>query len=301
MKHLAAKIVVLCAAYLISSGHAHSTGLYAGKNGEKRSYIGLNAGINYYFGDLTNNNLHAPLHYRYGVQIAAERELFQATRLCISFFNGNLIGDEMRGRYNLNFKTSLFAPQIGLSYNLLGMGRNGRSSENFALYVSAGVEGIFFSTSGDLKNSKGEKYYYWADGTIRNQPENSYNSASAEEIKRDYAYETDYRNLDMDNVGRYPRHTFGLPLGMAFEASLNMGLAFRVGASWHVTWTDYLDNITANSAGLRKGDSRNDKFLFVYAGVFYKLPVLKARPAYNKSCGYKQTNHGGKRKINRVN
>jgi hypothetical protein len=251
-------------------------------------YVGLCLGMTSYYGDIVNNNMDAPFYYSYGAQINVEREIYKSTRICIGFFSGNILGDERTTKRNLNFKTSILAPQLGISCKFLNL-----FHKRFATYIFGGIEEIFFSPSGDIKNSKGGTYYYWNDGSIRNLPENLANQNSAAIIKRDYIYETNYRNLNLDNVSSYPQSTIGIPLGLSAEANLNNGFTLRAGAIFHYTFTDYIDNITVNSVGSRKGNAATDKFLFSYIGVFYNLPVPTKKHTPITSCGFlkSKTNH----------
>ncbi len=250
-------------------------------------YMGLCLGVTSYYGDINNNNLNAPFYRPYGAQILMERGIFKSIRLSVGFFSGNILGEEWTTQRNLNFKTSILAPQLGISCNFLNL-----FHKRFAAYIFVGLEGIFFSSSGDLKNSKGETYYYWDDGSIRNLPENLINQNSAAIIDRDYIYETNYCNLNLDNVSSYPKSAIGIPLGLSAEANLNNGFTLRAGAVFHYTFTDYIDNITVNSVGSRKGNAATDKFLFSYIGIIYNLPVATVkRPS--PSCGFfkSKTNH----------
>jgi len=244
-------------------------------------YMGLCLGVTSYYGDINNNNLNAPFYRPYGAQILMEREVFKSIRLSVGFFSGNILGEEWTTQRNLNFKTSILTPQLGISCKFLNL-----FHKRFATYVFVGMEGIFFSPSGDLKNSKGETYYYWDDGSIRNLPENLINQNSAAIIDRDYIYETNYRNLNLDNVSIYPKSAIGIPFGLSAEANLNNGFTLRAGAVFHYTFTDYIDNITVNSVGSRKGNAATDKFLFTYIGVFYNLPVPTKKHAPIISCGF---------------
>jgi len=240
-------------------------------------FVGLCLGVTSYFGDLNNNSLHVPLYRRYGSQIFMEWEVFRSIRLSAGFFSGNIFGEERTSQRNLNFKSSLLVPQIGLSFKMIQF-----YQQRYALYFSAGTEMVFFTPTGNLKNTKGETYYYWDDGTVRNLPEIPANQATASVLTPDSHYETDYRNLNLDNVSNYPRSALAIPLGLALEGNLNRGFYLRAGATYHYTFTDYLDNITVNSVGSRKGNAVTDKFLFLYAGIVYNLPVAKAsRPSTN--------------------
>jgi hypothetical protein len=244
-----------------------------GDTRKKIFYMGLGLGMTSYYGDLVNNNLKAPFYYRYGIQISAEREIFPSTRLCVNFFGGNLLGDERTDNRIVNFKTAIIAPQAGLSFNFLNWVPNKKIRDRLSCYIYTGVEGIFFSTKGDLENAKDEVYHYWSDGSIRDLPENTPNQGSAQIISRDYIYETHYRNLDIDNAGKVKQLALGIPLGLSAEVRISKNVYLRAGLVLHYTFTDYLDNITENSVGSRKGNPGNDKFLFTDAAVFYRLPL----------------------------
>ena len=272
--------------------HTKSHGFY---NPERsKVYIGLCVGHTSYFGDLDNNSLHIPFYRPFGAQILMEREVFNSLRLSVGFFMGNIYGDERTAQRNLNFKTSLLAPHIGLSCKLAQF-----YQRRLSLFLFAGAEMIFFNASGDLKNTIGETYYYWADGTVRNLPDIPSNQSSASVIKPDLKYEADYRNLNFDNVSPYPRTTLAIPAGLFIDANLNRGFDLRVGATYHYTFTDYLDNITANSIGSRKGNAATDKFLFSYVGIIYNLPVAKANRPSTNSCGFKEKEIDHKKSVKR--
>ena len=242
-------------------------------------YMGINVGINSYFGDLNNNSLHIPFYRPFGAQIYMEWEIFRSTRLSAGFFSGSIFGDERTAQRNLNFKTSLLIPHIGLSFRIAQF-----YQRVYALYFFVGAEMIFFNPTGNLKNAQGETYYYWADGTVRNLPEIPSNLTSASIINPDTYYEADYRNLNFDNVSKYPRSAFSVPVGLVLEGNLNRGFCARAGATFHYTFTDYLDNITVNSIGSRKGNAAPDKFLFSYIGIIYNLPVANVKRSSPNTC-----------------
>ena len=245
---------------------------FSGNDGKGRGYIGICGGITSYYGDLGNNNSgEVPLMKKVGVQVQLEREIVKPVRVFGGLFLGNLVGDEISSHRNLNFKTSITSPYLGISVNLLSP-FHGVTSKGFALWLSGGVEYFLFTPQGDVKDASGKPYYFWSDGSIRTQTEIPGHVNSATVIQRDYKYETDYRNLNIDNVSSYPKVAVGFPVGLSVEKKFSGRTSFRIGTIYHFTSTDYLDNITANSIGSRQGDSGNDRYLFVYAGLFYRIP-----------------------------
>lgn len=235
--------------------------------------IGFGLGMTSYFGDLTNNNMKMPFYYRYGAEISVERDIFKAGRICINFFSGNILGDELTSERALNFKSSVIAPSATLSFNFLHWANKGLLKRHFATYISTGIEWVFFNAKGDLKNSESLTYYYWNDNTIHALPENAENASSALIIERDFKYETNYRNLDIDNLGKTNKSAAAIPLCLSVELKFENGIAIRTGATYHYVLTDYLDNISYNSLGNRQGKKGNDSFIFYKASVFYTLPM----------------------------
>ena len=249
------------------------------KHNPERSkvYMGLCLGRNSYFGDLDNNSLHIPFYRPFGVEILMEREIIRSIRLSASFFSGSIYGEERSAKRNLNFKTSLLVPQLGLSFRIAQL-----FQQRFDLFFFAGAEMVFFNPAGDLKSALGKTYYYWDDGTVRDMSEIPANQGLASIIKPDLKYEADYRNLNIDNVSKYPRAAFSIPVGLWVDANLNRGFDLRVGTLFHYTFTDYLDNITVNSVGSRKGNAAPDQFLYTFVGLIYNLPVASVkRPSPN--------------------
>jgi hypothetical protein len=258
--------------------------------GRSKFYAGVCAGMNYYFGDLKNNQLSDIVFYRrLGLQINLEREISNSMRIGAGFFTGSIFGEQHTTLQNLNFKTSLLIPNLGLSYKFTNLVSGKNSNTRFCLWLSAGVEDIFFNPSGDLNNGNGQTYYYWSDGSVRDIPQNAVNSSQAQIITRDYNYETDYRKLNLDNAGKFPRSALGIFTGLAAEYKLSDAWYARIGTIYHFAQTDYLDNITSNSPGSRKGNAGNDRFMFVYAGIFYNLPVAKKVNPGVESCGFLKT------------
>ncbi len=243
------------------------------RNGDQNSgYIGICAGITNYFGDLRNNNMRGvSITNRFGGQIMLERDLLKPIRLCGGLFFGNIVGDELSAQRNLNFKTSITAPYVGVSVDLLNS-VHAANSNGFSFWLFGGVEYFLFTPMGDIKDGSGKPYYYWSDGSIRTQTEIPGHTNSAVIIQRDYNYETDYRNMNIDNVSNYHKSALGFPVGLSIEKKFNDRTSFRIGGVYHYTLTDYLDNITANSVGSRKGNVGNDQYLFLYAGLLYSIP-----------------------------
>jgi len=84
-------------------------------------------------------------------------------------------------------------------------------------HVSLGIEAYEFNSKYDMYDAYGNEYHYWSDGTIRNVEENSSQASQSVIIQRDYDYETDLREMDNDDLGKYPLFTFSIPVDLGVE------------------------------------------------------------------------------------
>ncbi|MCX7729335.1 MAG: SPOR domain-containing protein, partial [Bacteroidia bacterium] len=119
------------------------------------------------------------------------------------------------------------------------------------------------------------RYYYWSDGSIRNLPENSPDASKAIRLVRDYYYETDIRESNLDGYGKYPERAWAFPLGGGVVMKITDHFDFKIGATYFFTTTDYIDGIAKGGQGLRKGDSKKDKWVYSYVSFQYDLFLPK--------------------------
>ncbi len=142
-----------------------------------------------------------------------------------------------------------------------------------------------FSPFADLKDKNNSTYNYWSDGSIRNVAENEVNAISAVIIKRDYTAETDLQALRADGVA-YSLYTITLPVTAGVTFRISPSLSLNAGASYYFTRTDWLDNISHEGKGGRKGNGANDGFLYSFVGLNYNFGKNSGRentdPTYEK-------------------
>lgn len=174
---------------------------------------------------------------------------------------------------NLNVKTTIFASQLRLTYHFGFLYRN-RMPGVFQPWVFSGIEGVFYNPLGDMTTATGSPYYYWKDGNIRNLPETPENIGTAEFLERDYFYETILRDADLDGLGPYPLATLAIPLGVGFDINISPVLSISLSASYHYTFTDFLDNISyrsgSNDPNRAIGNKRNDSYVLINLGIKLK-------------------------------
>lgn len=233
--------------------------------------LGLGAGMFTFYGDVgTNHGSYHPTVSRVGYDLSVSNPL--TSYLDISFYAlfGQLGANERGLARNLNFESKITTGGIRLSYNFDHILKENRIVSPF---VSLGVESFEFLSKTDRFDENGNQYFYWADGSIRNIDETAQNAEQAIEVFRDYTYETDIRELNLDNIVKYSERSWAFPVGVGATFHMSDKLDFKVGTSLHFTLTDFVDGVTSESVGDRAGTAGNDKFLFTSFSINYNLQL----------------------------
>lgn len=230
--------------------------------------IGLGTGMFSFYGDLYRKNFVNPQVSRIGYDLSVTQKLNSSLNMSFYVLFGKLGANERQPTRNLNFESQIRVGGVHLEYtfdNFLNPGRN------ISPYIALGFESFEFLTKTDLFDQYGNRYHYWSDGSIRNVDQNSSEAGTAVIIKRDYTYESDVRELNLDGFGKYPERSFAVPVGVGALMHLSPRMDFKIGTTFHFGLTDYIDGVTENSIGERKGNSRNDNFLMSSFSVRYDL------------------------------
>lgn len=239
--------------------------------------MGVGYGVFSYLGDVRNTNT-SPLlgTYGYKVNVSTFLDNKQYIRANFFFIGGKLSGaersypDPMR---NMNFESDILLFGINLNYDFDNLYKTYRRVHP---YISVGIETLTFNSKIDSfhTTSEGiqEQYFYWPDGTIRNQP----NTPAGREdptlsyIQRDYIYETNLRDEDW-GLGNYPQYSFAIPVDLGLDFWISNRLLFRLGTTYHITFTDNIDHVSAENTSGVVGNSWNDDFMYTYASLHLDL------------------------------
>jgi hypothetical protein len=163
---------------------------------------GVSFGYSYY-------RLKAELNYRWGALKYNQASVLQPENFEAKF-NGT----------SLQLKTNLF--EIGETYN-------------FTPFIALGVGLLNYSSFTDKLDANGNAYYFWADGSIRDQPQLKQYDETAKLIKRDYKYESP---LAINQKSLF------IPFSLGFQTSLSRSLILQG------KWENYFlqaDNIDRNT------------------------------------------------------
>jgi len=120
-----------------------------------------------------------------------------------------------------------------------------------------------FTPKGDFQNDLEQVYHYWDDGTIRDIEQTV--GANGQIIHRDFSFETDLRELDLYGYGPYSKTSFAVPVDVGFNVTVSDRVKCRVGTTFHITMTDYIDNVKGGSGW------KNDIIMNTYAALTFDL------------------------------
>ena len=235
---------------------------------EFRPSIGLGMGMLNYYGEVNSNKNHGSFQNQFGYTIHISRKVNNSMDLGFSFLTGTILGNERSLERNLNFKTSIYSGSVYISYNFSNF-----LPEKSILqpYITLGFESFEYNNKSDLVDASGNKYFYWTDGTIRSLDQQSASASQAVLMKRDYVYETDLRAANLDGLGKYPQISIGIPLGLGINMRVSDRLNFKIGSTFHFTFTDLIDNVSPKGTGVRQGNSTSDYFVFNSISLHYDL------------------------------
>jgi len=238
--------------------------------------LGLGAGMFAFYGDVGNNSDgYSALLARTAFELRASTPITPWLEGSLYALYGRLGVNERSLTRNLNFDSRIAIGGFQFRYNFLQLLNPKRQVEP---YVSLGFESVEFLTKTDLRDAYGRNYNYWSDGTIRDLPESAPNAVDAQVIQRDYTYESDVRELDLDGFGKYPERTWAVPVGIGARMDIGKGLDLRIGATMHFTLSDVIDGVTDESIESRQGNAGNDRFLYSSFSIGYTIPMdRKAR------------------------
>ena len=231
--------------------------------------ISVNFGVNHFMGDVALGKSGSSPITQFGYQLAITQPVTKYLNASFTLYTGSVRGEEFRDSVtNLNFRTTLFSQQVSVEYNfypLLKPKEDGR--QLVRPYVGFGVGLLSFRSKGDLKNAAGVDYQYWSDGTIRAEIEGSIDPSESTILARDFEYETDLRDANLDGLRKYSQLAFTLPInaGVRFQVSKNIGV--NAAFTYAFNFTDMIDNISNESVGIRQGDKGFDNHLFGSIGV----------------------------------
>jgi cell division protein FtsN len=181
---------------------------------------------------------------------------------------GKVSANERTVDKNRNFQSQITNFGLDFSYNF-----NHFLSEKRVLdpFLSVGFDAFVFNSKTDLYDANGNLYYYWSDGSIKDRAETPENLNTAQELNRDYDYETDYRRSNVSGAGYYEKYSFAIPVGAGVNMRLSHRMHAKLGATYSFLFTDLMDGVSSKGKGVYEGDAANDGLLYTYVGLSFDL------------------------------
>lgn len=236
-----------------------------------RPRIGLGTGVMTYYGEIQNyQKSFSSTVNRYGGLVYANAPISRMFNVELSALYGKISANERTIARNFNFQSRIRMGSVMLYYNFYPLFQENRT--HFHPFVGVGFSSFEFLSKTDMFDANGQQYYYWNDGSIMNMDQNDpLASTDAVPIVRDYTFETDLREMNLDNLGKYREQNFSMPLTLGVEWHMSSRWDFRISTSYNLLFSDLVDNISPAGLGIREGDQKNDKILFTYVSLSYDL------------------------------
>ncbi len=230
--------------------------------------ISIAEGLLNFSGDVGYNHLNEPLLARSGLQFEVQAYTEKRFSFALFYLMGKTYGDEKTVTRAVNFSSKIQSAGLMFRYDFLS---RKRSDQTLIPYLTFGAEYLMFKPFSDLKDASGNTYNYWSDGSIRNIAENDPAADQAVIIYRDYTYETDLREANLDGFGKFKNTTWGIPVGAGVRFKISDRCSMHFSSVYHMTGSDYIDGITADGQGSRQGDSKKDNFF--YSSISFRFAL----------------------------
>ena len=243
------------------------------KSNFKLPVISIAQGVLNFNGDIGYDKLNQPLTAHSGIEISIQNHTEGRLSFGLFFLSGRMTGEENSLSNHSNFKTSIFSQSLRVRYEFAS---KKRSDQVLFPYVTAGLEFISFRSKTDLFDDNGDFYYYWTDGSVRNVAESGNNSTTPRS-HRDYIYETNLRDANIDGYGKYSESAFGVPIGLGVRFKIGNKCSLDFSSILHTTNTDYIDGITPDGIEGRQGNAKNDKYFYTSVAFRIDLGAQKER------------------------
>ena len=193
----------------------------------------------------------------------------------LTFMMGGLTGtqrfipkepDDDAWSKNMNFKSDIYSFGLTFHYSFKPLIRG----KLFEPFISVGIETVQFDSKADYFSKAGSPYYYWTDGTIRDDSEKT--NPNAKIISRDYNYETDIRMETKDDLGMYSQFTAAIPVDVGIDFNVSNRVTLRAATSLHYAFTDLIDGMSSKSKVPEyKGKSGYNMYSFSYLSLHLDL------------------------------
>jgi hypothetical protein len=228
--------------------------------------VSAGPGLLFYRGDIGTDRQIESIFSQAGFKV--ELQFITKSRVSVSayYLSGKVTANNYNYTRPLNFQSKIFSQGLQARYDFI---RSKKPDAIITPFLTAGIEFMVFRSYTDLLDENGLQYHYWSDGTIRSEDQFSSNAPNAIRLYRDYVYETNIRDSDMDGFGKYRENAVAFPIGAGIRMRLSDRSSIHFSGAYHLVQSDLIDGISNESAGSRRGDKSNDRLIFTSAMFRY--------------------------------
>src|ERR1700756_1716311 len=180
----------------------------------------------------SNSDLNPLLDARLGYFLSVEQRFGKVLGVEIGGLYGQLAGTDNSMVSHLNFQSQIMQGHISLTANFDKLFKEDPAVSPF---INVGIGYMTFTSYGDNKAANGKDYYYWKDGSIRDQPDSVQYQTTAHVLKRDYNYET---QLKTNNV----TGCLVVPMGGGLNFHFGRRWTTSIGVNYTMCFTQWIDN-----------------------------------------------------------
>ncbi|MEO7080792.1 MAG: hypothetical protein ABIY71_04655, partial [Flavobacteriales bacterium] len=207
--------------------------------------IGAHGGITRSLGDIESSYKDVNWDRSRVLGLELSRSMGYGISLGLGYEHARVSGyDVLTGRKDraLNFLSELNTAQLDLTLRS-DNGKLLKYDARFAPFITFGVGVGQYDVFGDLYSANGSRYYYWNDGSIRDQSENGINAADASVIKQDGDFETRLTDLATEDGKPKDQYFVFIParIGLKWRICDRMAAELYYGFNW--TFTDGIDDV----------------------------------------------------------
>lgn len=261
----------------------------------KYPVIGFGAGLINFLGDIRYGS-DSPLLGSWAAKMNVSTLLGKSKqiKMNVSVLYGQLQGQDFKKSLRMNtvdlplkdnklwypntaFQTEIIEITTGVEYNFwqfLGTRKMVRP------YVSLGAGILLFTPKNNFKNSNGDFYHFWDDGTVRLLPQSDPSAATASPIRMDNNFETDLKHANLFELKSIPPVTAVFPAELGVDIYLSDRVYFRLNTSLHYSLTDLLDGFNSDVAKRYGFKSKGYHDMFLYTGFSLHLDLFSQAESF---------------------
>jgi hypothetical protein len=237
-------------------------------------------GVTYFNGNINNASGVTPYStVRTGFSLGVEERPVIFLGVSLSGMYGQLASSERSETpsKNLNFQATILSGE--LTANLHFDGLIMKPDAVLSPFIFAGVSFLSGTSYADTRDAKGEPYYYWTDGSIRNEPETAADITTAKIIQRSYKYDSTLGSIS----------TLCIPVGVGLKFRLTDNILMNVQAAYYFTFSNDLEgykNLSTSvnaSTGGAAAALKNEKYLFSVCTIEYHFTPKDNSPKVDES------------------